>query len=118
MKPEVSFDAFIQAEKLEIVYGQVKEVAEVPKSDKLLNLTVDFGDEFGTKTILSAIKQEVSDPESIKGNCFFFVLNFPKRKMMGIDSEGMIVPFRNSGTDGKMMLENSIRVLPLGTKLF
>jgi len=118
MKPEVGFDAFIQAEKLEIVYGQVKEVAEVPKSDKLLKLSVDFGDEFGTRTILSAIKQEVSDPESIKGNCFFFVINFPTRKMMGIDSEGMILPFRNAGREGEMSLEDSIGVLPLGTKLF
>lgn len=118
MKPEVGFDAFIAAEKLEIVYGQVKEVAEIPKSDKLLKLTVDFGDEFGTRTILSAIKQEVSDPDFIKGNCFFFVLNFPTRKMMGIDSEGMIVPFKSAGSEGKMMLDNSIRVLPLGTKIF
>lgn len=118
MKPEVGFDAFVQAEKLEIVYGQVIEVEEVPKSDKLLKLTVNFGDEFGTRTILSAIKQEITDLSLIKGNCFFFILNFPARKMMGIDSEGMIVPFRGAGAEGKMILENSIRLLPLGTKFF
>ena len=117
MKQEASFDAYLEAEKLETVYGQVTAVEEIPKSDKLYKLTVDFGEEFGTKTICSAIKEHI-DAESLNGNCYFFVLNFAPRKMMGIVSEGMIMPFSIPGKDFSGSLKNCVRVLPLGTKIF
>jgi methionine--tRNA ligase beta chain len=117
MKPEVAFDAFEAATKLELVYGQVNEVEEIPKSDKLFKLTVNFGEEIGIKTICSAIKEQVGDPESIKGNGYFFVLNFAPRKMMGVLSEGMIVPFSFPDMDFGRCLRNSVRILPLGTKI-
>ena len=118
MKPEVGFSSFEEAKKLEIVYGQVIEIEEVPKSDKLYKLSVDFGTEFGTKTILSALKESVPDPNDIKGNCYFFILNFTPRKMMGILSEGMILPMDFPGCDFSKSIRNSFQIIPTGTKLF
>ena len=118
MKPEVGFDTFEVAEKLEIVYGRIVEVEEIPKSDKLLKLLVFFGEEYGNKTILSAIKEQVDDPQSIKGNAYFFILNFSPRKIMGILSEGMILPFSLPGESFSGSLRNSQPSLSIGTKLF
>ena len=58
------------------------------KSNKLLKLTVDFGDH--TRSILAGIKQERSDPREIEGKQALFVLNLPTRKMVGEVSEGML----------------------------
>ena len=116
MKPIAEFSSFIEAEKLDVVYGQIVEVEDIPKSEKMVKLTVDFGDEYGTKTILSAIKLEFPEWENLKGLSSFFVLNFEPRKMMGEISEGMIVPFTKNG---KMTLGgSSMGELPIGTKLF
>ena len=116
MKAQAQYESFLEAEKLEIVYGQVISVENIEKSDKMIKLSVDFGEEYGTKTILSAIKKEVQDIQSLNSNCYFFVLNFEPRKMMGILSEGMIHPFKNP--DGSSIIENSLKILPIGTKLF
>ena len=117
MKPEASFGAFEQASKLDIVYGQITSVSEVDKSDRLLNLTVDFGAEYGTKTILSAIKQDVADFQSLVGMSSFFVVNFAPRKMMGIESQGMIVPFNNANSP-LLFGGPTLGQLSIGTKLF
>ena len=118
MKPEVGFDSFEHAEKLEIVYGEIKEVSEVPKSPRLLNLTVHFGDEYGTKTILSAIKQDVVDIQSLVGRGSFFVINFAPRKMMGIESHGMIVPFKSAAHPILFGNGGEFGNIPPGTKIF
>jgi len=118
MKPEVGFDSFEHAEKLEIVYGVINTVSEVPKSPRLLNLTVNFGDEYGTKTILAAIKQDVADMQSLVGRGSFFVVNFAPRKMMGIESQGMIVPFKSAVHPILFGNGGEFGNIPLGTKLF
>lgn len=113
MKEITSFASFEEASKLDVVYGKVTICEEVPKSDRMLKLTIDFGKDYGTKTILSAIKQEV-DWENIAGKHSFFILNFEPRKMMGIISEGMIVPFTK---DGKILFITNDEI-SVGTKIF
>ena len=116
MKPTAEFSSFIEAEKLEVVYGQIVGVEDIVKSDKLIKLTVDFGSEYGTKTILAAIKLEFQEISFLNGLSSFFVLNFEPRKIMGHVSEGMILPFSKSG---KMVLGGpTYAELPIGTKLF
>jgi methionyl-tRNA synthetase len=86
MKPTVTIDDFA---KLDLRVGEVVACVEKEGSDKLLRLTVDFG-EAGTRNILSGIKQWYK-PEDIKGKQFVFVFNLAPRRMMGEDSEGMIL---------------------------
>lgn len=75
-------------EKLDIRAGTILAVEEVPGSDKLMSLRVDFGDH--QRTILAAIKQERAHPREIEGRQALFVVNLPPRKMRGAVSEGML----------------------------
>lgn len=86
MKPIVTIDDFA---KLDLRVGKVVDCIEKEGSEKLLKLTVDFGEE-GTKTIFSGIKQWYS-PEEIKGKQFIFCINLEPRKMMDEFSEGMLL---------------------------
>jgi tRNA-binding protein len=84
-KPTVSFEDF---EKLDIRVGTIISVDEVPKSKKLMKLTVDFGDH--SRTILAGIKKERENPREIEGRQALFVVNLPERKMAGEVSQGML----------------------------
>jgi tRNA-binding protein len=78
VKPTASFEDF---EKLDIRIGTIISVEEVPRSNKLMKLTVDFGDH--TRTILAGIKKERENPTEIEGKQALFVVNLPERKMAG-----------------------------------
>ncbi|MGF1761437.1 tRNA-binding protein [Photobacterium sagamiensis] len=80
--------AFEDFEKLDIRVGTIVAVTEVKKSDKLMKLTVDFGDH--VRTILAGIKQERENPSEIEGKQALFVVNLPERKMAGEVSQGML----------------------------
>lgn len=75
-------------EKLDIRVGTITAVTEVERSDKLMKLTVDFGDH--TRSILAGIKQERENPNEIEGQQALFVVNLPERKMAGELSQGML----------------------------
>jgi tRNA-binding protein len=85
IKPLLPYAAL---EALDIRVGTIRNIEAVPKSDRLLRLTVDFGDH--TRTILSGIKQERPDPRALVGRQALFVVNLAPRKMMGEISEGML----------------------------
>jgi tRNA-binding protein len=85
VKETISFDVF---EKLDIRVGTIVAVSDVVKSNKLVKLTVDFGDH--TRSILAGIKQERENPKEIEGKQALFVLNLPERKMAGEVSQGML----------------------------
>jgi len=75
-------------EKVDIRAGTIERVEEVPKSDKLVRLIVDFGDH--KRRILAGMKQEREDPREIEGRQALFVVNLAPRRMMGEVSEGML----------------------------
>jgi tRNA-binding protein len=85
IKPTISFEDF---EKLDIRIGRITSVDDVPKSNKLMKLTVDFGDH--TRSILAGIKKERQNPKEIEGKQALFVVNLPERKMAGEVSQGML----------------------------
>ena len=74
--------------KVDIRVGTIEQVGEVPNSDKLVQLTVDFGDH--KRTILAGIKKERPDPKELEGRQTLFVVNLAPRKMAGLVSEGML----------------------------
>jgi len=86
MKQIITYDDFV---KLDLRVGQVLECERKEGSDKLLRLTVDFGEE-GKRNILSGIYPHY-EPDQIKGKQFVFVLNLEPRKIMGEESQGMIL---------------------------
>jgi methionine--tRNA ligase beta chain len=93
VKPTV---ALSDLEKVDIRVGTIISVDDVAGSDKLLKLTVAFGDH--QRTILAGMKRERSNPKEIEGQQALFVVNLPPRKMMGQISEGML--FDIGHTDG------------------
>ena len=85
IKELITFEDF---EKLDIRVGTIVTVSEIEKSDKLMKLTVDFGDH--VRSILAGIKQERENPYEIEGKQALFVVNLPERKMAGENSQGML----------------------------
>ncbi len=96
LKPEIVFDDFA---KLDLRIGTVVAAEKMPKSNKLLKLTINSG--LDTRTILSGIAQHYT-PEEMVGKQVTFVANLAPRKMMGIESQGMILMAEDN--DGKLRL--------------
>jgi len=110
VKPVVPFAAL---EALDIRVGTIQKVDEVAKSEKLMKLTVNFGNH--TRTILAGIKKERSNPREIVGKQALFVLNLEPRKMAGEVSEGML--FDIGYADGVTpVLATPERPVPDGTR--
>ena len=80
--------AFEDFEKLDIRVGTITKVSEVESSNKLMKLTVDFGDH--ERSILAGIRQERDNPYDIESKQALFVVNLPERKMAGEISQGML----------------------------
>ena len=92
MKEKIEFSEFLELEKkIEIKVGTVTHVEEVPKSNKLLKLTVSFGGS-DIQTVLTNIKPHLENPKSMEGYKFMFVTNLKPVVMMGIESTAMIMP--------------------------
>ena len=87
VKENIPFETF---EKLDIRVGLVKDCQKVKKSKKLLQFTIDDGSG-KDRTICSGIAAFYENPEELIGKRVLFVANFEPRKMMGIESQGMIL---------------------------
>jgi methionine--tRNA ligase beta chain len=85
LKPTI---ALHDLEKLDIRAGTIIAVDDVPNSNKLVRLTVDFGDH--RRTIVAGLKAERPDPQALVGVQALFVVNLEPRRMAGELSEGML----------------------------
>lgn len=85
IKPLITFDIL---DRIDIRVGTIALVEEVAGSDKLVRLTVNFGDH--QRRILAGMKQERANPKEIEGKQALFVVNLEPKKMMGEMSEGML----------------------------
>ena len=85
LKPEIVFDVL---ERIDVRVGTIETVEEVKGSDKLLKLTVGFGDH--RRTILAGMKKERANPQEVVGRQALFVVNLAPRRMAGEVSEGML----------------------------
>lgn len=97
LKQTCSFEDF---EKVDIRVGKVLECTNVKKSKKLLQFLIEDGME--KRTILSGIALSYEDPSVLVGKDICFIANFEPRKMMGIESQGMILSAVNN--DGKLVV--------------
>lgn len=110
----VDFDTFAKSDYRAV---KVKDCVAVPKSKKLLQFTLDDGS--GTdRTILSGI-HEYYEPEELIGKTAIAIVNLPPRKMMGIDSCGMLISavHEEDGKEGLNLLMVDDRI-PAGAKLY
>ena len=85
IKPTISLGIL---DRIDIRVGTVELVEDVEGSDKLVKLTVDFGDH--KRSILVGMKQERQNPKEVEGKQALFVVNLELKKMMGEISEGML----------------------------
>ncbi len=85
VKPIVTFE---DLRKIDIRIGTIESVEDVPNSDKLVRLLVNFG-EF-KRNILVGLKKERENPKEIEGKQALFVVNLEPKKMAGETSEGMV----------------------------
>ena len=110
IKKEVAFEDF---EKLDIRVGHIKDCQKVKKSKKLLQFTIDDGSG-EDRTILSGIAAYY-EPEQLIGKDVLFVANFAPRKMMGIESQGMILSAVNF--DGSLSVTTTLGEVKAGSQV-
>jgi tRNA-binding protein len=84
-KPIITIDVFNQ---IDIRVGTIERVMDMPQSDKLVKLTVDFGD--FKRTVVVGMKKERPEPKEVEGKQALFVVNLMPRKIMGEVSEAML----------------------------
>jgi methionyl-tRNA synthetase len=105
----INIDEF---KKTEITVGEIQSVELIEGSEKLLKLTVDFGEE-RPRTVLSGIKKYFSDPQELVGVRCAFVTNLEPRPLMGMTSEAMILAVSTEEAFSVFKVPNNI---PVGTK--
>jgi len=98
-KPEIVYDDFA---KMDFRTGTILSVQPVPKSKKLLKLQVDLG--FETRQILAGVAEHLQ-PEEMVGRSVVVVSNLAPRKMMGLESQGMVLMAEDPS--GKLSLVSS-----------
>ncbi|HSX15399.1 MAG TPA: hypothetical protein VLF40_01280 [Candidatus Saccharimonadales bacterium] len=105
IKPPITSE---DLDKIDVRVGTIEKVEDIEASDKLVRLTVDFG-EF-KRTILVGMKKERENPAEITGKQALFVVNLEPRKMMGEMSEGMVfdIGYANDVTPVLAMPESPV----------
>ena len=111
---DVDFDTFSKSDFRAV---KVKDCVEVPKSKKLLQFTLDDG-AGEERTILSGIKAYYN-PEDLIGRTLLAIVNLPARKMMGVESQGMLLSaiHKEEGEEKLNLIILSNRI-PAGAKLY
>ena len=113
-EPEVEEDSMISIEQfgqIDLRVGTVKAAAAVPKSDKLLQVTVDLGDE--TRTVVAGIATAY-DPDDLIGKQVVVVANLRPAKLMGVESQGMLLA---ASVDGTPVLVHPAADVPDGSQV-
>ncbi|RJQ33557.1 methionine--tRNA ligase subunit beta [Candidatus Parcubacteria bacterium] len=107
---EIQYDDFA---KLDIRVGTVLAAEQIPDTDKLLKCTIDFGEELGTRTIVSGIA-EWKQPEDLVGKQLPYIVNLAPRMLRGVESQGMLLAVSD---ENGVALFNPERNVPNGTKV-
>ena len=106
---EIPFSDFM---KLELRVGKVEEATQVPKSRNLLKLIVDFGSE--KRQAVAGLLQYYK-PEELVGKKFVFLVNLERRKLMGIESQCMVLAAEDN--EGKVILVGPENDIAAGSRI-
>lgn len=85
IKPAISYN---DLDKVDIRIGKIEKVDDIEGSDKLVKLTVNFGDH--TRTIVVGMKKERENVKEVEGKQALFVINLEEKEMFGVKSQGML----------------------------
>lgn len=106
----ISYEDFA---KLEITIGEIRSVEVVADADKLLRLTVEFGED-SPRQIISGIREYFEDPQSLVGTQCPFITNLEPRVIRGFESQGMILA---ASADDTFALLVPSQKMPIGTRI-
>ena len=107
-KPEgTEFIEFAEFQKVVLKVGEILQVEEIPKSKKLYKLTVDLGEE-KPRTIVAGIKPYYT-PEELRGKKVIVVANLKPKKLMGIESQGMVLAANDGENFSLLTVEKSVK---------
>lgn len=106
----ITIDDFL---KVEMKVGEILSVETIPESEKLLKLSVDFGEE-NPRQVLSGISKFFPDGHVLVGKRCAFVTNLAPRMMMGLESQAMILA---ASSDETICLFQVEKTIPVGTKI-
>jgi len=106
---EIPFDDFM---KLELRVGKVEEATLIPESRNLLKLIVDFGSE--KRQSVAGLLQYYK-PEELVGKKFVFILNLQRRKLMGIESQCMVLAAEDN--EGNVILLSPEKDIAAGSRI-
>ena len=110
----ITFNDF---QKIEIKIGTVLSAEKVEGSEKLLKLSVDFG-EPAPRQVVSGIAKTFREPQKLIGKQFAFVTNLEPRSIMGLESQAMILATRKQKKLGEeIILIKPAKKVPPGSKL-
>lgn len=104
----ISIDQFFQTQ---LRVATVKAAEAIPKSSKLLKLTVDLGDE--TRTVVAGIAKAY-EPDALVGRQVAIVANLEPAKLMGVESQGMVLA---AEVDGRPVLLHPAEAVPNGSRV-
>lgn len=108
---EITFDDF---SKIDFRVGKVIDAENIEGAESLIRLKVDFGP-LGERIVLSGIKKWYT-PDDLKGNTYIFVFNLAPKKMMGEESQGMIMAAEDTEAETCVLLIPD-KDIPAGTKV-
>jgi len=106
---EIPFSDFM---KLDLRVGKVEEATQIPGSRNLLKLIVDFGSE--KRQAVAGLLQYYK-PEELVGKKFVFVMNLQRRKLMGIESQCMVLAAEDN--EGNVILVGPERDIAVGSRI-
>ena len=111
----ITFDDF---KKIDLKVGTVVSAEKIDGSDKLLKLSVDFG-EGSPRQVVSGIAKIFSNPEKLIGKQFTFVTNLKPRAIFGFESHAMILAATKARKNGdkEIVLVKPIKKIPSGSSL-
>ena len=105
---QITYDDFM---KVELRVATIKAAEDIPKSSKLVKLTVDLGDE--QRTIVAGIRKSYA-PDQLVGRQVVIVANLQPAKLMGVESQGMVLA---ASQDGDAVLLHPEHEVPAGTRV-
>ena len=105
---QITYEDFMN---VELRVATIKAAEEIPKSSKLVKLTVDLGDE--QRTIVAGIRKSYT-PEQLVGRQVVIVANLQPAKLMGVESQGMVLA---ASPEGEAVLLHPEHEVPPGTRV-
>ena len=106
MKPTISYEDFA---KLEFRVAKINKAEEIEKAEELYKMTLDLGEKIGERVICSGLKKYYSI-EELEGKLIIVIINLASRKLMRIESQGMLLAADENGKPTLIVPEKNVKI--------